>query len=652
MKIVAVSLTLLASLVGVLWVIAAPEVPGQNPSPVIVAATTLKIDAAFTSADGKTVTVVIGGAELTSAQNITGFTFQALPLTSAAPFEVGIAGSSVEGNNIRFTLEKPLLAGQIVSLDVANSNLSAGNTKLPAISNLNVDQRSTLLAAEKGETEVNSALVRIPAGSLDKWRNARGNAKNEQVELVLFGDSTAFGSSGSPVVPWIYRVRALSVEAGYYDGGRGNVSWADSMLKAAPIEPADTAPGTVVSKKGFDGSGIPGVASVTYFDSKTTGDSITLQGHAEQIRLHFQRSWASGVLSYAVDGGEEIEVSAFDPTSLRPDALLITGLPKGRHTITITNKSAPPIVAPSDLEIKVKADNNPKAPAAGTYYYGLTAVNDNGESAITKVLGPVGVNGKQTPEVVTTFGRGWKGLKLYRATSKDGPFGLVKTFLYAPEAGRRFGISDEEGVAPGAPPPQQSTLGLLSEATNLNIGVDWMFDKGIVYHRNADSGATFGSYDFDDKPIQVHGKPGHLALGLAPQDGPYVVDERPPHRRPTIALSALGINNQQGGQLDAGRVALGTKNFIERARAAGAEPVVIIPHYLHSNSPATYAPFVAAQKNIANAYGVPWFSFDVALDQAGYRVRDGKTPGDPHLDQKGYDIEAHSIWDNLLNTKK
>lgn len=634
----------------------APAVPTQETPQKAATTTALQIGSAFTSADGTTITVVLKEAAkgLTPAKNISGFSITALPFTSTTPFDVAITSSHVEGDTIKFTLAQPITAGKIVRLNAANSNLTDGNgAKLAAISNLRVDGRSTVLAPATGKTEVNSDLVRIPTGSLDKWRAGRDGAKNQRVELVLFGDSTAFGSSGSPVVPWIYRVRGLSAEAGYNDGGRGNVSWADSMLKASPNEPADTAKDTVVSKTGFSGSSINGVASMTYFDSKVAGDSITLQGYGEQIRLHYQRSWISGVFTYSVDGGPEIEVNAFYPRGVQPDALLITGLTRGRHTITIKNNRSPAIASPSALEIKLKDEKSPKAPAQGTYYYGLTAFSENGESTMGEPnkTGPVELSGAQIPEISTIFQRGWKGIKLYRSASKNGPFGLVKTFTYSTDEARRLGISDEEGTAPGAQPPTTDTLGVLNGANSMNVGVDWLYNTGIVYHRNADSGATFGSYDFDDDPIQVHGKPGHLALGLVPQDGPYVVDTRPTHRAPVIALSALGINNQQGGQLDTNHAALGTKNFIERARAAGAEPVVIIPHYLHSNSPATSAPFVAAQKNIANAYGVPWFDFDVALDNANYRKRDGKTPGDPHLDQKGYDIEADSIWENLLNSK-
>ena len=299
----------------------------------------------------------------------------------------------------------------------------------------------------------------------------------------------------------------------------------------------------------------------------------------------------------------------------------------------------------------MKLQDGGKAPAAGTYFYGLTATSEAGESNMVSASGPVEVNGAQVPEISTVYQRGWKSLKLYRASSAQGPFGLVKTLAYSTDEARRIGVRDDEGQVPGAPAPTANTLGNLASATSVNLGMDFLYNTGIVYHRNADSGTTFGSYDFDDDPAQVYGKPGHIALGLVPQDGPYVVDTRPQHRAPVIALSALGINNQQGGQLDSSHAALGTKNFIERARAAGAEPVVIIPHYLRSNSPATSAPFVAAQKNIANAYGVPWFSFDVALDQANYRISDGVKPGDPHLDQAGYDIEAASIWENLLNSR-
>jgi len=655
MKASLISLTLVAAVGGASLLMLAPAQNSVSGAKAIAATTPLSIGSAFTSADGTTITVVTAGAEgnLAPAANVSGFGFTALPLNSATPFDVEIKSSSIEGKTVVFTLAKPIVAGQIVRLSVANSNLSDGARTKLADSKIRVEGRSSVLAPELRNAEVSTALMRIPLGSIDKWRAARNNAKNQRVELVLFGDSTAFGSSGSPVVPWIYRVRALSAEAGYNDGGRGNVSWADSMLKASPNEPADTAKDTIVSKTGFSGSEINGVASMTYFDSKVLGDTVTLQGYGEQIRLHYQRSWVSGVFTYSVDGGPEIEVNAFYSTGVQPDALLITGLTRGRHTITIKNKRFPVIASPAALEIKLRDEKSPKAPAGGTSYYGLTAFSEDGESTIgdQNKTGPVELNGAQIPEISTIFQRGWKGIKLYRSASKTGPFGLVKTFTYSTDEARRLGISDEEGAAPGAQAPTTNTLGALKGAHSVNVGVDWMYNTGIVYHRNADSGTTFGSYDFDDDPPATYGKPGHLALGLVPQEGPYVVGKRPRYRAPVIALSALGINNQQGGQLDSNHAALGTKNFIERARAAGAEPVVIIPHYLRSNSPATSAPFIAAQKNIANAYGVPWFSFDVALDQANYNLSDGKTPGSPHLDQKGYDIEANSIWENLLNSK-
>ena len=156
---------------------------------------------------------------------------------------------------------------------------------------------------------------------LDKWRAARDGAAKKRAELVLFGDSTAFGSSGSPVVPWIYRVRALSAAAGYKDGGRGNISWADAILKPAPNEPADT-PNSIVSKTGFGGSNINGTTSLTYFDSKVRAIPSPCRATASRSVCTYQTSWVSGVFSYAVDGAPATKVSAFYPSGVRPAALL------------------------------------------------------------------------------------------------------------------------------------------------------------------------------------------------------------------------------------------------------------------------------------------------------------------------------------------
>ena len=176
-------------------------------------------------------------------------------------------------------------------------------------------------------------------------------------------------------------------------------------------------------------------------------------------------------------------------------------------------------------------------------------------------------------------------------------------------------------------------------------------DTGIVWNRLCVPG------------IQSHygaGSQANYLLGLTGADqwgnNPVTIEASDPARPPRakLAIWALGINDQQGGDRTTAELRINLQKFIDKATVAGCSIVVCINHFEGAGYAQYAADCRAAVREVTLAY--PGVALCVlggggALGDPATWVANGYigTMGNPHLPEAGYRAQMNYLWGNLLN---
>lgn len=385
-----------------------------------------------------------------------------------------------------------------------------------------------------GSTSGSGLLKRgviIPEGSLDVWKAARNASASTRTEVVIFGDSTTFGSTGgSPFFySWVQKLRANSIAAGYPDGGRGIAGLGDTAGMSGPenIPIIQSTSGGTWTSAGDSNDMLLSETPTT----STNGATIVFQGYGTKARLHYTKIGTGGTFTYAINGGSATTVNTnFAGFSGATIYLDLGGTDSTLHTVTVVNTSG----------------------------------------ARTSVV------------------------------------------------------------------------------------AEFLRSTGIVYHKQAISGISYGSYFSTDNSGNGNYQ-AQLALGLTPGTATSVnglgwgspIATRPNYRHPSLAICALSINDQQGASsIDTASVERGVELFIRMTRAAGADPLVVIPHLDYASGAHLYSgPIKRALLAVAMSHQCAVVDFNEAL---GPINSSGLQAGAPHLSQTASDREADFIWTQAL----
>lgn len=567
-----------------------------------------------------------------------------------------IAGTGLTGGGT-------LAADRTLAVDFASSGTSSATKAVRA----DDSRLSSASSASRG--------FAVPSGSLDVWKAARSNAANELVEIVVFGDSTTAGScfdapaNSGGIYSWTQRLRSRILAAGYSDGGRGIVCANDAIGQNPDGITSYTRTGFAW---GGNGNGPFGTNS---FASNTASDVITFSGKGTAIRLLYSGVGTAGGFSYSVDGGAAANVEA-NYNGFHGDAILASGLAEGTHTLAITNLGGSLASAPGLIVAAAGATgtgtgtnmaNNPTA-----YQYVVTGVYAGGETTASSALAitqPYSA-GNRASLSFNISNNGAQSYNVYRRISGSGSYAQILSAV-APTggAGATSGnttVTDDGSYAPntGVNPPASATI---RNTANKDVQVAPVFLRatGISVSNWGVSGSTYGSF-FGTSNASLGNYQAQLGMGVTPgvASAPAAVPygwaspeaSHPTYARCRLAISALGINNQQGAadQAAADAACSSVKNsiaiFVKMARAAGADPLIVIPHLsIASNSHLYQGQIQEAIQSAASSWGVPWVDFNEAIGPVATLIARGSPAVAVHATKWCYDAEADYLWDNVLS---
>ena len=333
----------------------------------------------------------------------------------------------------------------------------------------------------------------------------------------------------------------------------------------------------------------------------------------------------------------------------------VDGLSEGTHTVEIENLGNVDVQAPVMNSSGQSGPGQPTGFSSGTYYYASTAVTAAGETTLsTNPLTVTFPNGPRTVDIHTNRVSGATSYNIYRSsTSISSGFQLVGNVADGP--GSFVSWNDNNTAVPGAAPPSTSTAGYVGTTYRCAVVCDFIRAAGLVFHKQAVSGISTASYfsaSLDTGNVAQTNSPAQAALGLA-QGLPsgasshsyeQVPASRPTWRDPKLAFMALGINDSANG---AAVVNSSADVFIQMARAAGADPVVVVPHLRRSSlTTQQKSDFRDALMQSAVDFAAAVVDLDYALDVAYGR---SYSTADPHLSQARYDVEGQFIFDRIVN---
>lgn len=210
-------------------------------------------------------------------------------------------------------------------------------------------------------------------------------------------------------------------------------------------------------------------------------------------------------------------------------------------------------------------------------------------------------------------------------------------------------------------------------AQRTGVSAEFLKTNGVVYHKHGISGISSNSYFGRANPnngnYQIQVAYG-ITVGTPDGNGTYgwqqPVASRPAHRHPSLGIFALGINDMQGlsigtdgnptvaeqDAINRGCAYLEDNigNFVRFTRAAGADPLVVVPHYDMAQWTHTVAgQFARSSWAAGMAMGCAVVDFNEAIRPTNTMVARGL--GDPavHASWQTYDAEAAFLWNNALS---
>lgn len=542
--------------------------------------------------------------------------------------------------------------------DTKTSLLSSASTidgsELVAVVQGGANKKATIAALI---SSINAPGISIPVGSLDNWKAARALHASQLVETVEFGDSST--SCEYVTGGWVRKLRDIALAANYTDGGRGVVGEGDNSGASGEALPI------VQARTGFAvGGGTYDFMLTGTFVSSASADTVTFQGYGTQCRIHYGLFTTTGRWSWSVDGGAATTVTDTIGTTLVEHKSIVIPLgAAGLHTVTIVNLGGNPISPPV---IAASGNHGSGSLPAGTYDYQITIENAAGETlpsaTNTFVLGATGGIDFlfNTNPIQIQVGQTYR---VFRRQGAD-PFSLLSTVTIA--GGTYTSFSDLGAFTPdtNVHPPVTNTAGLDSTNNKVRLTPEFLQDEGLVWHKQAVSGIGIAS--FFGLPVADptnNSWAAATALGLSSGSPPAYADSsvdwsnaeasHPTYRHPALAILCLGINNQQGSAdsdaaWDAARaVADGVGQFVHLCRAAGVDPLVVVPHCDYASNRKWSQRFREAVWSTATSMGAATVDFNEALGPYNDGVALYGTG--PHLNQAGYDQEAQWLWDNVLS---
>lgn len=178
----------------------------------------------------------------------------------------------------------------------------------------------------------------VPAGWGESWWDYTPfQSTLERKAMVVYGDSTTFGSGGP--YSWLQRLRDRAVTDGYDDGGKG--IWAGLEKEIVYDAPEiNGVPGAVTW--GNPGDGFDTLVGSWLREPGTVGSTFVGQFRESNLRLWYMRRFDAGEFTYSITVAGNVVASgtitdANTPSLHTPKFRWIPDLPAGTKTITLTN---------------------------------------------------------------------------------------------------------------------------------------------------------------------------------------------------------------------------------------------------------------------------------------------------------------------------
>jgi hypothetical protein len=223
----------------------------------------------------------------------------------------------------------------------------------------------TDVVAEAGVTALQAtAPVQIPgiikpAGWNTRYKALRAANATTLVEVTFHGDSTTYGQVGTQTLgsageySYVNKIRALSIAAGYADGGQGLIGLQDN----AAMSGADNIATPIVLGGGASaasnaGSGLHNMHGPYGVNINAVGNTVTVTTKASKLRVWRSRTGTTigtpgGSFTYQVDGGSVSAAVSCQNTSASNYDMAYTVLNLGSagttHTVVFTNTVVGPV---------------------------------------------------------------------------------------------------------------------------------------------------------------------------------------------------------------------------------------------------------------------------------------------------------------------
>lgn len=183
-------------------------------------------------------------------------------------------------------------------------------------------------------TQIGAAdgAIVVPDGSLDRWFAYRDTLGAARREVVVFGDSTTWGSGG--LYSWLQRLRDRAVTYGMDDGGKGIFGAAENQITYDSPEVngyvSSTATGATDNFDNLDGS-------FFFDDGSPSNAELVLQFRSSAARLWYVRRSSVGEFTYQVNDEDPVVVDAYKTGTGDYTFVYLSGYdPTQTHTLTIT----------------------------------------------------------------------------------------------------------------------------------------------------------------------------------------------------------------------------------------------------------------------------------------------------------------------------